>query len=196
LTDFAAAHRLCRAQACGQELLIMKTSHLTGIVLACATVLAAPMAQAQHKRIAGVSQPTRQAAPPGVATFGLPNPAGLTPPTVPNLSSPGVAPGSPPIDAGIAAPTVVGGGGGVVVVQQSAAAGANAMGAGPAAFAGGPPSAVDIARAFLLADVNHDGQLSRAEAQRLYVPLGMSFDDLDRDHDGFLSRFEYEDAFQ
>lgn len=175
----------------------MKTSHLTAIVLACAAVLAAPAAQAQRRQqITGVSQPTRQAAPPGVATFGLPNPAGLTPPTVPNLSSPGVAPNSPPIDAGIAAPTVVGGGGGVVVVPQSAAGGANAMGAGPAGFAGGPPSAVDIARAFLLADINHDGQLSRAEAQRLYIPLGMSFDELDRDHDGFLSRFEYEDAFQ
>ena len=163
------------------------------LVLACAAVLAAPSATAQHKRIAGAPQPTRQAAPPGVTSFGLPNPAGLTPPGVPNLSSPDVAPGSPPIDAGIAAPTVVGGGGGVVVMQQSAL-GANAMGAGPSTR--GPLTAVDVARAFLEADVNHDGQLSRAEAQRLNIPLGASFDDLDRDHDGFLSRFEYEDGFQ
>jgi glucose/arabinose dehydrogenase len=180
-------------QASDEELLIMKTSHFTGIVLACAAVLAAPAATAQRKHIVGVPAPVHQAAPPGVATFGLPNPAGLAPPTVPNVASPGVAPGSPAIDAGIATPTVAGGGGGVVVMQQSAL-GANAMGAGPSVR--GPLSAVDIARAFFEADVNHDGQLSRAEAQRLSVPLGASFDDLDRDHDGFLSRFEYQDAFQ
>ena len=59
----------------------------------------------------------------------------------------------------------------------------------------GPYSAVDIARAFLEADSNHDGELSRAEAQRLAI-LPVPFDDLDRNHDGVLSRFEYDDAFR
>lgn len=171
----------------------MKASQLTGVAVAFAAILAAPSADAQARRIVSVPQPARQAPAPGVAAFGLPNPAGLPPPTVPNLSAPGVPPGSPPIDSGIAAPTVVGGGGGVVVVQQSAVS-ANAMGAGPGIR--GPLSAVDIARAFLDADANHDGELSRSEAQRLSIPLGASFDDLDRNHDGVLSRFEYDDAFR
>jgi glucose/arabinose dehydrogenase len=174
----------------------MNTRHLIGIASVCAAMLSAPLAHAQRARISGAPQPTpRQAVSPAGVPLGLPNPAGLPPPTVPDLSSRGTATGNTPIDAGIAAPTVVGGGGGVVVVQQSASGyGPNAMGAGPATR--GPLSAVDIARAFLDADTNHDGQLSRAEAQRLSIPLGASFDDLDRDHDGMLSRFEYEDAFQ
>jgi glucose/arabinose dehydrogenase len=173
----------------------MNTRHLIGIALACAAILATPLANAQRRQITSTPQTPRQAVSPAGVPLGLPNPAGLPPPTVPDLASRGTAAGNTPIDAGIAAPTVVGGGGGVVVVQQPSgyASGANAMGAGPAIR--GPLSAVDIARAFLDADTNHDGQLSRAEAQRLSIPLGASFDDLDRDHDGVLSRFEYQDAF-
>jgi hypothetical protein len=185
----------------------MKPRHLSGIALACAIVFSMPVADAQQRRAAPAAQPTRQAPPPGVSTFGLPNPAGLaspvpagltspnppslTPPGVPNLSSPGTAPGSPAIDAGIAAPTTTGGGAGVVFLQQTQA-GANVMGGPPAPS--GPYSAVDIARAFLEADTNHDGDLSRAEAQRIALPV--PFDDLDRNRDGLLSRFEYEDAFR
>lgn len=180
---------------------------LAAVALACAASLA--VAQTSHPRIASKPQPVRQAAPAGVFTFGLPNPAGLqstapaqlTPPMPaslpplgpPNISAPGVAPGTPPIDEGIAAPTTTGGGGGVVIVQQTAA-GTNAMGAGPAPR--GAYSVVDITRAFMDADTNHDGELSRAEAQHLSIPLGASFDELDRNHDGVLSRFEYEDAFR
>jgi hypothetical protein len=163
-------------------------------------------------RIASTPQPVRQAALPGVATFGLPSSSGLTAGTPPqltppmpaslpplgpaNISAPGVAPGTPPIDAGIAAPTSTGGGGGVVILQQSLANGTYAMGGPPASSPRGPFSAVDIARAFLEADTNRDGELSRAEAQRLSIPLGASFDDLDRNRDGVLSRFEFEDAFR
>jgi hypothetical protein len=180
----------------------MKPSSLRAATLACAALFASCACHAQTRRITAVPQPARQAPAPGVAAFGLPNAAGLTPPGAPsltppgaaNLSSPGVAPGSPAIDAGVATPVTPGGGGGVVVLQQTTAAGANAMGA--AAAPRGPVSAVDIARAFLDADINHDGELSRAEAQRLGIPLPVSFDDLDRNHDGALSRFEYEDAFR
>jgi hypothetical protein len=113
---------------------------------------------------------------------------------MPPSLSPGVAPGSPERDAGVVQPlSPAGGGGGVVVLQQSTS-GTNGMGAGPSPRS--VYSAVDIARGFLEADTNHDGMLSRAEAQRLSIPLGANFDDLDRDKDGMLSRFEYEDAFR
>jgi hypothetical protein len=69
------------------------------------------------------------------------------------------------------------------------------MGAGAAAYRG-PYSAVDITRAFMEADTNHDGDLSRGEAQRLSIFLPVPFDELDRNRDGLLSRFEYEDAFR
>lgn len=160
---------------------------------ALAALLASPSSLAQSRRITATPQPVRQAPPPNVGGFGSPSPSGLTPPMPPSLA-PGVAPGSPVRDDGVQQPlSPAGGGGGVVVVQQ-AAGGANAMGAGAAPRS--VYSAVDIARAFLEADTNRDGMLSRAEAQRLSIPLGASFDELDRDKDGMLSRFEYEDAFR
>jgi len=190
----------------------MKLRHLSGIALACAAFIAASAADAQSRRVAPAAQPTRQATAPGVSTFGLPSPSGLaspvpagltpptaaslTPPGAANLSAPGTAPGSTAIDVGIAAPTTTGGGGGAAQQQSYAGGGTNAMGAGPAPTARGPYAAVDIARAFLEADTNHDGDLSRGEAQRLSFFLPASFDDLDRNHDGLLSRFEYEDAFR
>lgn len=172
----------------------MNTRQLSTIALGCVALLATSTAEAQLRRIAPAPQPVRQAPAPGVAAFGLPSPSGLASPIPANLT-PGVAPGSPAIDSGIAHPlSPAGGGGGIVVVQQPIVGGTSAMGAPPAPR--GPYSAVDIARAFMDADTNHDGQLSRAEAQQLSIPLGASFDDLDRDHDGYLSRFEYEDAFR
>ena len=187
----------------------MKPHLFGGMVLACAAIFASSAGcspgYAQTRSITTVPQPVRQAPAPGVTAFGLPNPAGLmppgaaslTPPGSPNLSSPGAAPGSPATDAGIARPITPGGGGGVVVLQLPTGAGANVMGAAAATNTGNlRPSAVDIARAFLDADINHDGALSREEAQRLAIPLPASFDELDRDHDGTLSRSEYEDAFR
>ncbi|HUR88933.1 MAG TPA: EF-hand domain-containing protein [Ramlibacter sp.] len=184
----------------------MNLRYLTCIALACAGVLATAGAAAQPRKITGVPQTNVPAPAPGGSTFALPNPAGLTPPAAgsltppmppsltppgsPNLSSPGTPPGSPVIDAGIAAPTT---NGGVAAATQSGRYGAaSAMGFGGAAS--GPYSAVDIARAFLDADINHDGELSRAEAQRLTIAV--PFDDLDRNRDGALTRFEYEDFFR
>jgi hypothetical protein len=51
-----------------------------------------------------------------------------------------------------------------------------------------------IRQAFDLADSDSDGQLSRAEAQRLTI-LPRSFEDLDQNKDGMLSRSEYEAGF-
>ena len=55
-------------------------------------------------------------------------------------------------------------------------------------------TAEQIRQAFELADTNSDGQLSRAEAQRLSI-LPHSFEDLDQNKDGVLSRSEYEAGF-
>jgi hypothetical protein len=74
------------------------------------------------------------------------------------------------------------------------------MGAGaPAARAGVSPgptgaySAVQLAQSFIGADANRDGQLTRAEGQRLTI-APMAFEEMDRNHDGVLTRFEYDDA--
>jgi hypothetical protein len=55
-------------------------------------------------------------------------------------------------------------------------------------------TAEQIRQAFDLADSNSDGQLSRAEAQRLSI-LPHSFEDLDQNKDGVLGRGEYEAGF-
>ena len=56
-------------------------------------------------------------------------------------------------------------------------------------------AAVDIARSFFFADANHDGDLTRAEARRLSIGT-MSFEEMDRNFDGQISRFEYEDSLR
>jgi hypothetical protein len=84
---------------------------------------------------------------------------------------------------------------------QAAAAATQSMGAGgsPAAQylgSGGLGfSAVDIARSFLNADANHDGELTEGEARRLSISM-QSFQDMDRNFDGKVSRSEYEDSLR
>ena len=114
----------------------------------------------------------------------LANPAGLPSPTVPNLASPATPAGAPPIDAGAVPPTSVMGGagyGGPPTVRSSPGAG------------GGVFTALQIAQSFLGADANRDGELTRAEAQRLTI-MPYSFEEMDRNRDGILTRFEYEDS--
>ncbi|MGZ5179392.1 MAG: hypothetical protein ACXWC2_02880 [Ramlibacter sp.] len=55
----------------------------------------------------------------------------------------------------------------------------------------GPLSALQIAQFFAQADGDGDGLLTRAEALRLPV-VTMSFDDMDANRDGVVSRSEYE----
>ena len=60
-----------------------------------------------------------------------------------------------------------------------------------------PPNrwtAAQIREAFQLADVNGDGQLTRAEAQRLAI-MPRSFEETDRNKDGVLTLDEYQASF-
>ena len=54
-------------------------------------------------------------------------------------------------------------------------------------------SATDTARSFFFADANKDGELTRAEAARLSIST-MSFEEMDRNFDGVITRFEYSDS--
>lgn len=76
------------------------------------------------------------------------------------------------------------------------AASANGLARGPSQVAtlgrsGNNP--VEVARSFINADRNGDGELSRAEAQRLTLAL-MTFEEMDRNFDGVVTRAEYEDG--
>ena len=60
-----------------------------------------------------------------------------------------------------------------------------------------PPNqwnAAQARQAFDLADGNSDGQLSRQEAQSLVI-LPRSFEDMDQNKDGVISRAEFEASF-
>jgi hypothetical protein len=74
-------------------------------------------------------------------------------------------------------------------------AGATVRGPGQRVGGAGGFSATDTARSFFFADANHDGDLSRAEAARLSIST-MSFEEMDRNFDGVISRFEYEDSLR
>jgi hypothetical protein len=174
----------------------MKAHRFACLAVFIASAAASPWAAAQAGRIQAVPH---SPAPATAANTGLPNPAGLNLP-VPNGPTPTAIPGATPAgQAGAPTATVnqplggSGSGGGVAVVTSGAAGGGtNAMGAGAAYY--GRPSPVDVARMFMQADSNHDGELSRLEAQRF--GLAMTFDDLDTNHDGVVSRSEFDEAFR
>lgn len=86
---------------------------------------------------------------------------------------------------GAANTTVLGGSGGTTVrgPGQRVAGGAGGF------------SAVDQARSFIFADANRDGELTRAEAARLSI-MTMGFEEMDRNFDGVISRFEYDDSLR
>jgi hypothetical protein len=108
----------------------------------------------------------------------------LTPPTT-VVTTPGgivTTPGTTPFNpaAAAAATTVLG-------------AGATVRGPGQAVGGAGGFSATDTARSFFFADANHDGDLTRAEFGRLSIST-MTFEEMDRNFDGIISRFEYDDS--
>ncbi len=74
-------------------------------------------------------------------------------------------------------------------------AGATVRGPGQTFGGAGGFSATDEARSFFFADANHDGELTRAEFGRLGI-APLSFEESDRNYDGVISRFEYEDSLR
>lgn len=109
----------------------------------------------------------------------------------------------PPSDTNTNANTTVIGGAGIngVPVNNAAyattvmGAGATVRGPGQTTGGAGGISATDQARSFFFADANHDGELTRAEFARLAIRT-MSFEEMDRNFDGVISRFEYDDSLR
>jgi hypothetical protein len=168
-------------------------SLLIALTLAGVSSLAA--AQTQAGKIGVRAQPPAPPAPTPIAAPvlpGAPSASGLAspfPPSVPTIAVPGTsaagtaAPGSPPTGdlAGLAPDTSVMG------------AGAYGTRGLTRTSAPGPVTDVDIARSFLMADGNRDGELSRAEAMRLSL-MPLAFEEMDANHDDILTRSEYEAA--
>jgi hypothetical protein len=77
----------------------------------------------------------------------------------------------------------------------------NVLGAGPVvvrpSLTAEPPALGprDLARAFALADVDHDGDLTQAEARRIGIGTE-AFNEMDRNNDGVLTRSELEDGLR
>ncbi len=61
-------------------------------------------------------------------------------------------------------------------------------------FLASPVLAQDAAAVFAALDANHDGKISRQEAQRNPL-VSREFDNADKNHDGFLSKDEFDAAF-
>ena len=126
----------------------------------------------------------------------LPSPDnGTVTPITPGLVFPGTAVFAP-------GTTVTTPGTTLVTPNTSAAIATNVMGAGstvrgPGQTVGGAGgfSATDQARSFFFADANHDGDITRAEFSRLPIAT-MTFEEMDRNYDGVISRFEYDDSLR
>lgn len=186
--------------------------HLSRLSAALAVALLA--VTAAHAQVRSV-RPATSTAPSASARAATvaPNPTGLRPLFPAGVTSgSGAAVSSDPVaagtattgtDAAINAQTM--GPSGVETGLYNPAAANAAMGASGSAGARGPGqyiasgtsgfSATDIARSFLGADANRDGSLTPAEARRLTISM-MSFEEMDRNFDGLVSRSEYEDGLR
>ncbi|GAB3764402.1 hypothetical protein GCM10028796_19370 [Ramlibacter monticola] len=100
-------------------------------------------------------------------------------------------PGTTIVTPGVTTPTTQA----VATNVLGAGAGATVRGPGQAVGGAGGFSATDQARSWFFADANHDGDLTRAEFMRLSIAT-MSFEEMDRNYDGVVSRFEYEDSLR
>jgi len=66
--------------------------------------------------------------------------------------------------------------------------------AGFVLFLAAPALAQDSGLVFAALDTNHDGKVSKAEAQK-NPAVSQMFDQADTNHDGFLSKQEFDAAF-
>lgn len=143
---------------------------------------------ASNPQGSGIQQGPATSATGGTQTAqpGAPSPNGLAspfPPQLPSLFVPGTS------AAGTAPPENV-----------TEAPNTAVMGAGPSGplgptrvSAGANYTIVDIARAFIMADTDRDGELTRSEAARLTI-MPLNFEEMDANHDNRLTRSEYEDS--
>ena len=163
-------------------------------------LLAATAAHAQRVQVAPA--PAARPSNSAITAIGMPNPAGLRPVVPAGLTSgSGAAVSTDPNIAGSAPNPGVGSTepGSDMQAAANATATLGAGGSrGPSQYLGsGNPgySAVDIARSFILADVNRDGELTEGEWRRLSIAT-MTFQEMDRNFDGRVSRSEYEDSLR
>lgn len=180
--------------------------------LCAAAAMSATHAQVRKVTPAPAPSASAQAARAAPNPSGLQStlPAGISSGSGAAVSTDPVARNASPVPPGAPAPagsTVVGGGGGGGVPTElfpggafgpnTSVMGAGAMVAGPSQYGGGAGgfSAVDQARSFFFADANHDGELTRAEARRLSIAT-QSFEEMDRNFDGVITRFEYDDSLR
>lgn len=179
--------------------------------LALCTALLPSQAQSPSRSVRAVPQRPSPVLAPGALGPGAPSPAGLPSP-IPNpagltsqfpagLPPPPANPAGLPVptDTVLPAPGTTGGGRGAGpdLVPQTTVMGAGGYGvpAGPQypSMGAAPYTALQMAQSFLGADANRDGELTKPEAQRLTIAPS-TFEEMDRNHDGVLTRFEYEDA--
>lgn len=194
----------------------MKTRPHPLLLAALALLATAAQAQTTNRSVTPVRQPSAPAtmtpiAPgPGVPkAAGLPSPspypAGLPP--LPNVTAPSTpttaaapastVPFTPPLDGTVLMPGSAIGSTGAVVNPANPAAVMGA-GGGPTASqtvpsGAGPYTALQLAESFQRADANRDGELTRAEFQRLSIAPN-SFEEMDRDRNGIVTRSEYDDG--
>lgn len=178
----------------------LATALRAGCALALLVGTAVSEAQTPSRSVHAVPQPAAppvQSLPkPSGLESPIPSPGGLTsqfpsglpPPHLPTADvTPPVAPTPPP-------PFTGGGGSGYPgAVPQTSVMGAGGYGSTRYICGSGPYTPLQIAQSFLSADANRDGELTRSEAHRLAI-RPCSFEEADRDFDGILTRFEYEDS--
>lgn len=176
--------------------------HLSRLAAALSlALLATTSVYAQRAQVAPSAAP--RASSSAIVNQASPNPAGLRPLLPSGLTAgSGAAVATDPNIAAAAPISDVGSSMAGSDVAGNGAVATNVMGAGgsrgPAQYLGsGNPgfSAIDIARSFITADGNRDNELTEAEARRLSISM-MSFQEMDRNFDGRVSRSEYEDSLR
>lgn len=187
---------------------------LTRLLAISLCAAAASAAQAQVR--AGTTTSSTGPSAAARAAMALPQPSGLTAPFPAGISSgsgarvstdPVAASTAPPVVSSVVPGSGFGSGfgpGGVLVNPElfPVAPATNVLGAGatvpgPSQYPAGAGgfSATDQARSFHFADANGDGELTRAEAARLAI-VTMPFEQMDRNFDQVITRFEYQDALR